>query len=751
MKIFKLTIATILFAWTGSINAQIYTEVGIYRTFERSIENNNPYTNKFSNVELSCKYISPAGDTTDFIGFFDGNGAGGGDSITGNIWKVRFMPDTVGQWIYAWSWSDTTTGGQDTFLCVTDNAGKGILKAYEDNPHWFAYNGKEPVWIKSYYESGHGAISQPFDWVTENVYQPLIDNGYNHLQVNWLLSLCCFSQFYNDGPAQSTTGLTLYQSGKASSTMRLDVWKLMEQNVAWLNDHNIGLHMFLGFDGGRNGGPAWTALSGPEKEFYVKYVIARLAPYANIAGWSYVWEVPGDRLEEELGWAQLVKQYDVFDHLRTYEDEKPDEHEYNRPEYNFAAVENHNMFSTNRDIDRNYWIKAWTHHNACLAGYVPGKPVIMIEGNALWRRYWQPKMGATQDDLRQSAWGCATAGASFIWCGHAGESTLMAYGPEGLPFHGDINSYATSAMQIDILTNIMNNELNFYSMSPSDSLLSGCDPLRVWCLSDSAGQYLVFTTEGDSFKLELAAGKYNSNQWINTKTGAGEAIDTIAISVAQSCSFTPPDTINDWVLLVRNDWKQNITGEANIISAETDTSGLKIFVTCNKEMNDPVNFHYGFKIRVNGSTTGYTIDSISYDTLDKEVLILEVNTHILTDDDVLLSYSGTLKAIDSSVLASVADCEVTNNSLIETGVFYKGMNKIRLNLFPNPCFDNLTVSSNEELNSIKVLDITGKPLLEVNNINRISKQISLSDIPTGLYLLSITSKYSSTVHKIIKE
>ena len=595
---FLISVGFLLLSTNNIVYAQSFQTVGLYRTFERSLENNNPYTNKFNDVELTCTYTAPSGKTISFHGFFDGDGQGGGNLNTGNIWKIRFLPDEAGEWHYEWFWSDTTSGGEGTFLCDTVNAGKGILRPYKENPRWFAYNGTEPVWLKSYYESSAGSIAQPVEWLGENVYQPMLDRGYNHFMVNWLLPLCCFHEYYHDGPEQSTPELTLYTSGKASTTMRLDVWKMLEQQVEWLNDRDAGLHMFLGFDGSRNSGPAWTSLSENEKEFYVKYVVSRLAPYANIAGWSYVWEVPGDRETQELGWARLVKKYDVFDHLRTYQNEQPAINFFDLPEYNFAAVENHYLYSPdNRDLDFPFWRKAWSHHAACLAGYVPGKPVLMIEGNALWVRYWAAKCGATPDDLRQSAWGCVTAGASFLWCGHYGGGSLKADGPIGLPFYGDVNKYAASASQIDILADIMNNGLRFYTMEPADSLLSEQDTMAVWCLAEPGTQYLVFSLKGKPFKLRMGAGQYKNSQWVNAITGAGVLVPSFTTAENDIVSFTPPNNSTDWILVLRTEGEPRIREEAGIVSARTDESGTRVIINLDKGLVIPVNYSYGFSIR----------------------------------------------------------------------------------------------------------------------------------------------------------
>ncbi|HKJ42409.1 MAG TPA: DUF5060 domain-containing protein, partial [Sunxiuqinia sp.] len=484
-----------------------------------------------------------------FSGFYDGDGQGGGDAQHGDVWKMRFMPNEVGTWKYVYWWSDGTKGGSGTFECVSKNAGKGILQPYKKNPHWLAYNGTDPVWVKSYYETGHGAIGQDFNWIVDHVYQPLIDHGYNHLQVNWLLSLCCFHQYYLDGPKPDTFDLTLYKEGKVEETMSLNVWHRMEKQMAWLNQNDVGVHMFLGVDGSKNDGPAWAKLSDDQKDFFVRYMVARLAPFANLAGWNYVWEVPGNREDQELGFARLVAKYDIFNHLRTYEDEFPRENNYNLPEYSFAAIENHEIAAPDKNLERNLWKEPWTHHMACLLGY-EGKPVYMTEGNALWRRFWSERTGATQEDLRRSAWACATAGASFTWNGHAKEYELYAGGPDGLPFN-DENPYKKSEKYIRILADVMNHEVDFYRMKPHDELLSGCPALQVYALAEPGNQYLVFAPDGEAFNLKLEPGNY-SCLWMDTKTGEKQSsVEVQATDDPVKINFAPPSSKTDWALILR--------------------------------------------------------------------------------------------------------------------------------------------------------------------------------------------------------
>ena len=291
----------------------------------------------------------------------------------------------------------------------------------------------------------------------------------------------------------------------------------------------------------------WKHLSSAEKEFYVKYVVARLAPYACIAGWNYVWEVSGSDTGGELGLARLLEQYDIFNHLRTYEDEFPSDNEWDRPEYTFAATENHGVIESGKD--REHWKYGYSHHEACLVSY-EGKPVYMSEGNGLWRRFWHDRVGADENDIITNAWACTTAASSFCWNGHASEYDMYAHGSNGLPFFdNEGNPYRMATDHLDILSDVMENEVQFYKMTPGDSFLSGHDSRLVWCLAEPGQQYLVFSTDGESFTLNVGSGEYNDNIWLNAKTGVEQAI--ASVPGGGNRSFTPPNTSTHWILILR--------------------------------------------------------------------------------------------------------------------------------------------------------------------------------------------------------
>jgi hypothetical protein len=316
--------------------------------------------------------------------------------------------------------------------------------------------------------------------------------------------------------------------------MNLLVFHNLDKHVAWLNDHDIGLLGHQGFDGKRDG-PRFHDLSSSEQDFYIKYVCARLAPYANICGWNYTWETRGNG--PELIWADLIMKYDPWSHLRSYHDEWPDSgpdgqggHHFNDPRYSLANIENHTQ-----DRTRARSHSPETHHLCTLSAYAE-KPVFMSEGNGLWRWYW----GAKEDEIHRNAWAVTMAGGSFCWTDHTegGSSATVL-------------SWPTAKHRIDTLCDIMTKDVQFYRMDPHDELLNPiASGTTCYCLAEIGKQYIVYKEEGGGFDLDLATGQYGVT-WIDTRTNKRQSGGNVT-GVGNPVRFSVPDDSTEWVLLLRN-------------------------------------------------------------------------------------------------------------------------------------------------------------------------------------------------------
>ena len=81
---------------------------------------------------------------------------------------------------------------------------------------------------------------------------------------------------------------------------------------------------------------------------------------------------------------------------------------------------------------------------------------------------------------------------------------------------------------------------------------------------------------------------------------------------------------------------------------------------------------------------------------------------------------------------------------IEDTPFSKG-----IILYPNPSSDKINiVSKNQNITSISVVDITGKVLINLKNIDSLQTTIDISSFSKGIYFINLNEKASK---KIIKQ
>ena len=163
MKLGELTIQLAMLHLLTSQSTVSGASVPLRRVFELPVLNSVDYANPFSDVWLNATFTGPSTAQTHFWGFYDG----------GSTWRIRFMPGELGTWTFSWGFSDGSKSGDGQFECIANGSSPGILKPYSRNPHWFAYQGKQLVFLKSYYNKAGGALRQDAGWVHRHLYSKM--------------------------------------------------------------------------------------------------------------------------------------------------------------------------------------------------------------------------------------------------------------------------------------------------------------------------------------------------------------------------------------------------------------------------------------------------------------------------------------------------------------------------------------------------------------------------------------------------
>jgi len=77
----------------------------------------------------------------------------------------------------------------------------------------------------------------------------------------------------------------------------------------------------------------------------------------------------------------------------------------------------------------------------------------------------------------------------------------------------------------------------------------------------------------------------------------------------------------------------------------------------------------------------------------------------------------------------------------------EGLYKKSIEIFPNPAFDQINISSPFEVRSLELFDLAGKRLKMIENANR----TDISDLARGTYFLKIKSEEAIVVKRFLKK
>jgi hypothetical protein len=285
-------------ASSGTTTASASAPVEQWGMFEVAIP--GPSTgNPFKDVKLTAKFTLEH-RTVQVTGFYDGDGT----------YRVRFMPDALGQWTYVTeSVTHELAGHSGGFTCtppVTPGNHGPVGTAHQFH---FQYADGTP-----YFPFGTTTYAYLFA-TDENAAASLKGMEEAHFNKS---RVCLMPKPLSKGPELLPFVHTGDGKGKSSDLTRFDpaYFRLIERRLLELQRANIeaDLILFHPYDGW-----GYKALGAEVDDFYLRYAIARLSAFRNV-WWAIANEYDLVKAKSMADWDRffrITQAEDPYSHLRS--------------------------------------------------------------------------------------------------------------------------------------------------------------------------------------------------------------------------------------------------------------------------------------------------------------------------------------------------------------------------------------------------------------------------------------------------
>ncbi len=300
------------------------------KTVERwnilELELQGPETgNPFCDVTVKCSFTQKR-RTLILEGFYDGGG----------VYKVRFMPDTPGTWIYLTSSSCPELDGfRGEFDCVEASASNhGPVRVR--NTYHFAYEDGIP-----YYPFGttcYAWIHQGEDMEKQTL-KTLKKAPFNKIR------MCIFPKHYdyNHNEPEYYPFEGSLEKGWDFERFNPDFFRHLEIRIKDLKDMGIEADLILFHPYDKWG---FAKMDSKADDRYLQYIVARLAAFRNI-WWSFAneYDLMSKSLSDWERLARIVTEKDPYQHLRSIHNCIPF-YDHGRPWVTHCSIQRVDVYKT---------------------------------------------------------------------------------------------------------------------------------------------------------------------------------------------------------------------------------------------------------------------------------------------------------------------------------------------------------------------------------------------------------------------
>jgi type IX secretion system substrate protein len=88
---------------------------------------------------------------------------------------------------------------------------------------------------------------------------------------------------------------------------------------------------------------------------------------------------------------------------------------------------------------------------------------------------------------------------------------------------------------------------------------------------------------------------------------------------------------------------------------------------------------------------------------------------------------------------------------ISVDIVENNATEVAINTFPNPCTDFINITALDRIKSIQLIDLSGKSITSIYNVNTSFVQILTNDLKSGIYIINVKTKQGIVSKRIIKK
>jgi hypothetical protein len=299
--------------------------------------------------------------------------------------------------------------------------------------------------------------------------------------------------------------------------------------------------------------------------------------------------------------------------------------------------------------------------------------------------------------------------------------------------------------------------------SASDEMWDGSDltgaPNTYDYISSFTDADAMFSNVWNSQWSYWSEGFIYSNQTDSTTSGSGNIYSARAGSGKNSDNY----------LVSKNNSIINLTGAA----ANNTVTGMHItnttYAANSMRDGDAFSKQFGgasgndqdwFLLTIKGYTAGNeTTDSVNFYLADyrfadnsQDYIVKDWQWVDLTSLGNVDSLSFSLNSSDAGAFGINTPAFFAIDNLNDQTVSIKDFeNELSFSIFPNPTEGNLTINLENDVNSIQVIDVTGKIIISEKNISKGYKSMNLTSLNAGVYFIKVTSENDTKVQRLIKQ